>query len=407
MSPLGGVWGGAPKRFRTKGAAVLAIIYTIIIFGIIIFIHEFGHFLVCRLTGVKVNEFAMGMGPKILKYQGKRTLYSLRLFPIGGFCSMEGEDSSESVVLGAADGSADSGASPSADDDVSAESVVRTEAIPEPPPESIPSDSRRRKEEPFYKKSILKRVLICGAGAVMNLLLGFLLILCITAPQEKFVSTKIAGFHENAPAGISQLQVDDEILKVNGTTIFIANDIPMVLQLSKTGVADITVRRNGEQITLNDVDFSVKTETGEAAIALGFYVYPVEPTFFGAVAESAKQTVSTARNSWLSIQGLFTGKIGFSELSGPVGVGKYVGEAAKYGFSSLVSIAAFISISIGMFNLLPFPALDGGRILFLLIEAVRRKPINPKWEAYINTAGLLLLFGLMIVVTLKDIWGLF
>ena len=361
-----------------KGRNALTILYTILIFGVIIFVHEFGHFILCRICGVKVNEFALGMGPRILKYQGRRTLYALRLFPIGGFCAMEGEDPSETNVLGAA----------SSDQE-------------EEPPVFI------GREEPFYKKSVWKRVLICGAGAFMNLLLGFILILCITAPQKQFVSTTIAGFRENAPAGVSALQVDDRIIKIDGTTIFTAADIPTVLQLSKNGVADVTVLRNGKKVVLPQVDFSVRTEEGELALALGFYVYPVEPTFFGAIAESARQTISTARNSWLSIGALFTGRIGFSELSGPVGVGKYVGEAAKLGLSSLVSIAAFISISIGMFNLLPFPALDGRRIVFLLVEAVRRKPINPRWEAYVNTAGLLLLFGLMIVVTLKDIWGLF
>ncbi len=359
----------------------MAVVYTILIFGVIIFIHELGHFILCRMCGVKVTEFALGMGPKIWKHQGKRTLYSLRLFPIGGFCAMEGDDASgEEALLGA----------PA----VSAETQ-------EPPV----SDGKREKE--FGETPVWQRILICGAGAAMNLLLGFVIILCLTSVQDKYVSTKIAGFHENKPAGISALQVDDEILKVNNTSIFAANDIPTILQLSKTGIVDITVRRNGEKIVLKDVDFTVTGTDGTKGIALGFYVYPIQPSFFGAIGESAKETLSTARNSWLSVAALFTGKIGFSELSGPVGVGKFVGEAAKVGFSSLLSIAAFISISIGMFNLLPFPALDGGRILFLLIEVIRRKPINPKWEGYINTAGLVILFGLMIAVTFKDILGLF
>ena len=141
-----------------KGSNALTILYTILIFGVIIFVHEFGHFILCRICGVKVNEFALGMGPRILKYQGRRTLYALRLFPIGGFCAMEGEDPSETNVLGAA----------SSDQE-------------EEPPVFI------GREEPFYKKSVWKRVLICGAGAFMNLLLGFILILCITAPQKQFV----------------------------------------------------------------------------------------------------------------------------------------------------------------------------------------------------------------------------
>lgn len=354
----------------------MTIIYTILIFGVIIFVHEFGHFILCRICGVKVNEFAMGMGPRILKYQGKRTLYALRLFPIGGFCAMEGEDPSEANVLGAGEG---------------AEEPVFV-----------------GREEPFCKKSVWKRALICGAGAFMNLLLGFALMLCITIPQKQFVSTTVAGIREDAPEGVrNALRTDDRILKIDNTTIFTASDIPTMLQLSKDGVVDVTVLRDGAKVRLPQVDFSVQTEDGSLALALGFYVYPVEPTFWGTLSESARQTVSTARNSWLSIGALFTGRIGFSELSGPVGVGKYVGEAARMGLSSLISIAAFISISVGMFNLLPFPALDGGRIVFLLVEAIRRKPLNPRWEAGVNTAGLLLLFALMIAVTFKDIWNLF
>jgi len=362
----------------------LAVVYTILIFGVIIFVHEFGHFLLCRICGVKVNEFAIGMGPKLLKHQGKRTLYSLRLLPVGGFCAMEGEDASESAVLGAAQSGEDASSG-----------------------DEAPPAVYYGREQPFYKRSVLRRVLICGAGAGMNLLLGLVLLFSIALPQEQFTSCTIASFREDAPAGISALREGDQILRINGSAVFTANDIPTLLTLSKTGVVDVLVRRDGEKVLLENVDFTVGEKNGQPELALGFYVYPIQRTFLSAVTESVKQTVSTARNSWLSVGALFTGKVGFADLSGPVGVGKYVGEAARYGLSTLLNLAAFISISVGMFNLLPFPALDGGRILFLLIEAVRRKPLNPKWESYINAAGLVLLLVLMAAVTFKDILGLF
>lgn len=374
---------------------MLTVIYTILIFGAIIFIHEFGHFIAARLCGVKVNEFALGMGPKLLKFKGKNTLYSLRLFPIGGFCSMEGEDpEGEAAVMGAA-GSEDA-----------PEEAIPPQVLTEE--ERAAEEKRARRNQPFYTKSVWQRILICLAGPFMNLLLGFVIILSLTATQEYYASNVVKGFREQTPPGLTDLlQVGDRIVKVNKTTVLIANDIPFELQRDGDGKVDLTVIRNGEKLVLKDVNFLAENEEGKQGLLLGFYVSTIQPGFFSTIAEAGKETISLARNSWVSVGDLFTGKVGFQDLSGPVGVGQYVGEAAKVGFKSLINLVAFISISIGMFNVLPFPALDGGRVVFLGIEAIRRKPINPKWEGYVNTVGLLLLFGLMIVVTLKDIFKLF
>ncbi len=337
----------------------MTILYTIIIFGLIIFIHELGHFIVAKLCKVTVKEFSLGMGPAILKFRPKETLYALRLFPIGGYVAMEGEmEESED-------------------------------------------------ENSFAKKSVSKRIAICVAGAVMNLILGFSIIAFSLIGVKHYNSTTVAQFKADASTSQTGLAVGDKIVKINKTTIFTDKDIVFEILRDTDGVVDMQVIRDGGRVKLPDVKFTVSGEGEKKDIYLDFMVKAQNPSFFAGIGRAFKETVSLARNSWASIGDLITGKINIMELSGPVGVGQVVGQAAKMGFKSLLSIAAFISISIGMFNLLPFPALDGGRIVFYVIEAIRRKPIPQKYESYINGAGLILLFGLMIVITFKDIFTLF
>ncbi|MFZ2538091.1 MAG: M50 family metallopeptidase [Oscillospiraceae bacterium] len=337
----------------------MAILYTIIIFGLIIFIHELGHFIVAKLCKVTVKEFSLGMGPALIKFKPKETLYALRLFPIGGYVAMEGEmDASED-------------------------------------------------ENSFSKKSVSKRIAICVAGAVMNLILGFSIIAFSLIGVKHYNSTTVAQFKADASTSQTGLAVGDKIVKINKTAIFTDKDIVFEIMRDTDGLVNMQVMRNGEKVKLPEVKFTVSGEGETKKIYLDFMVKAQDPSFFGGVGRAFKETVSLARNSWASIGDLVSGKINLMELSGPVGVGQVVGQAAKMGFKSLLSIAAFISISIGMFNLLPFPALDGGRIVFFIIEAIRRKPISQKYEGYINGAGLILLFGLMIVITCKDIFSLF
>ena len=340
--------------------AIWTIVLTVLIFGLIIFVHEFGHFITARMTGVKVNEFALGMGPAIWKKQGKETLYALRLLPIGGYCAMEGEDEDSEDV------------------------------------------------NSFRNKSVPRRILICAAGATMNIILGFVLTLTTFIGEPYYSSKTVAVFNtEDALSQQTGLMIGDEIQKVNGGSIFIANDIVFELLRDDDGVVTMDVIREGKPVHLDAVEFKVTGEGAEASLDLDFKVLAEPASVFGAIGQTCGTTVSLVRNTWVSVLDLITGNIGISELSGPVGVGEVVGQAAAIGWQSVVSIAAFISISIGIFNLLPFPALDGGRIVFLIIEGIRRKPINPKYEGWINAAGLILLFGLMIIVTCKDIIGLF
>lgn len=352
----------------------MAVIYTILIFGIIIFIHELGHFAVAKLCGVRVNEFALGMGPAIIKKQGKETLYVLRLFPIGGYAAMEGEN-----------------------DNIETEQ----EDVPQIPK----TRSERESSVSFSDKSVLKRTLICLAGPVMNLILGFVIIGCTLIGTDTFATTTISGFRDNAVTN-SVLQAGDKIVKVNKTSIFTDRDIVFEVLRDDDGIIDMTVLRNGEKIKVR-VPFKVSGEGNEKSLYFDFTVVPEKAGFFNTISRAVCETVSLARNSWTSIGDLIAGKVKFSELSGPVGVGQVVSQAAKLGFTSVVSLAAFISISIGMFNLIPFPALDGGRIVIFLIEAIRRKPLNRKVESYINAVGLAALMLLMVVITFKDVVNLF
>ncbi|MCI8497266.1 MAG: RIP metalloprotease RseP [Clostridiales bacterium] len=332
------------------------ILIALLVFGLLIFIHELGHFLTAKAAGVRVNEFSLGMGPALFKFQKGETQYALRLFPIGGYVQMEGED----------------------------------------------SDS----EDPrsFQKKPVWKRIIIVIAGAVMNLLLGFILLVIIVAPQEQLASTTISKFAENASTQATGLQIGDRITSINGTTVFIDTDILTNMLRDQDGVMDIGVERGGEKLVLHNVQaMMVENDEGQKQFVRDFALEPVENNAWETIKRAGGMTVSFARLVWLSLVDLVTGNVGMEQLSGPVGVTTAIGDAASQGLMSLLSITILITINLGVFNLLPIPALDGGRLLFLLIEAVRRKPINPKYEGYVHAAGLILLIGLMLFVTFGDI----
>lgn len=368
---------------------MLTVIYTIIIFGLIIFVHELGHFIVAKLCGVRVKEFALGMGPAIFKKQGKETLYSLRLFPIGGYAAMEDENDGiydNKEITGKAD------EEPKASEN---------DAVPE---DSQETDNR---DGSFSNKSATKRIAISAAGAVMNLLLGFLIIACTLIGVKSYATTTVAEFRDGAMSAQSGLMVGDKIVKINKSTMFTDRDIVFEMLRDGDGVYDMQVIRNGERLKLNDVSFETQENDSKITVVFDFVVKSQKASFFGGISRAFKETFSLARNSWASIGDFVTGKVSVTELSGPVGVGQVVSQAAKIGFMSILSLVSFISISIGMFNLLPFPALDGGRIVIYIIEIIRGKPINRKVEAYINAFGLILLLGLMVLITFKDILNLF
>lgn len=367
---IGTVWG-----------KVWPILVAILFFGLIIFIHEFGHFIFAKLFKVKVNEFAMGMGPAILKFQGKETKYALRLFPIGGFCAMEGEDSE--------------------------------------------SDS----EGSFSKKAVWKRMIIVVAGAVFNLILGLVICAVILGSDSLISTTQIHSFDEKAISNVEGgLMEGDKFVKIDGKRVYSSFDISFLMQRNADGVFDFTVLRDGKNVELSDVKFATKEgEGGKNTIIYDFIIVGVPSFkglsaaenkashFFTALGNSVKYSfgdaVSIGRMVYLSLFDLITGQYHLSDLSGPVGTVQILAEVAQesassFDFSYLLTIMALITINIGLFNLLPIPALDGGRLFFMFIELIFRKPVPAKYENWVHTAGMILLLLFMAVISFSDIWKL-
>ncbi len=365
----------------------LKIIAALFIFGIIIMVHEFGHFIVAKWMKVRVNEFAIGMGPKILSWGKGETKYSLRLLPLGGFCAMEGEDEDA------------------------------------PTPAFMGGNADRPKtdvatENSFADKAVWRRVLIVIAGAAMNLVLGFAVLLvsfgCFETKAADgnayFNSLTIAQLPESSPAYATGLRVGDTILKVDGKVIATDMDLSMIMQSDEDGKFDMTVRRDGEKVQLEGVTFQLveDAQNGIRYLQYDFKVQGIKRTALTTVSKAAKTEYSMAVTVWRSLGDLLTGRYGLNDLSGPVGTVDYIGDAVAQavsieGIYTLLQMVALITINVGVFNLLPLPALDGGRLLFLIFEGVTRKKIPAKYEGLVHFIGLILLFGLMIVVTFSDI----
>lgn len=336
------------------------IIVMALVFGVMIFIHEAGHFFTARACGITVKEFSIGMGPKLFSWTSKKygTVHSLRLLPIGGFVSMEGED----------EDSAD--------------------------------------ENAFCNKPVWKRMLVVAAGPFMNIVLGVLLTLIVVLAQGPIGSTVIAEFDDNAISN-QKLEVGDEIVKVDGTFVFTGNEVMYEIMNQGYEPIEVVVKRNGEKIVLEDVSFGILTEEGVSFGNMDFKVKAEDKNFGNVLKQTATRSISTVKMVYDSLIGMFSGRFGLESVSGPVGVAQTVGDAAKTDFVSFLYIGAILTMNLGVFNFIPFPALDGGRFLLLCVEAVRRKPIDKKIESYINFAGLVILFGFMIFITCKDIFNLF
>ncbi len=330
----------------------------ILVFITLIIIHEFGHFIAAKLMGVRVNEFAVGFGPKLFKKKMGETTYAVNLIPLGGYCAMEGEDET--------------------------------------------SDDERA----FCNKKPWRRFIIVIAGAVFNLILGVVLVAVSLAPGEMFSTTKIAKFTENAPSNASGLMADDTILRVDGRRIFTTYDLSYAFTGIDDGKVDITVDRQGEKVDLKDVTFKTEEYDGVSCLQVDFYVYGVEKSFKNYVSQTVNTTISYGRVVWFSLVDLITGKFGLNAVSGPVGITEVVGQAAKQNIINIFPIMALITINLGIFNLLPIPALDGGRLMFIIYEMIFRKKVPQKFEGLVHAIGFIILFGFMILVTFKDIWKL-
>lgn len=350
-----------------------SILFAIFLFSILIFVHELGHFVCAKLSGVQVNEFSMFMGPAIWKKKKGETLYSIRCIPLGGYCAMEGEDEE--------------------------------------------TDNPRS----FQKAAWWKRLIILSAGAAMNFIIGLLILAIVFAPVKQIVQPEIASFEEFATIdGPNGLQVGDRFLEIDGEKIYQYSDFSLILSLNEGDHHDIVVERNGEKVTLNDFFLErheVENEDGSKSMLLGF-TFAVEDATFGNRMENVwKTAINWVRTVRLSLSMLLTGQAGLADMSGPVGI---VGTMTDVATSSatvwdailnLLYFGAFLAVNLAVMNLLPIPALDGGRIVALLlttvIEAILGRKIDPKYEGYIHAAGMVLLLGLMAIILFKDVIWLF
>ena len=354
---------------------ILYIFIAVLMFGALIAIHEFGHFIAAKSLGVRVNEFAIGMGPKLLSREKGETLYSLRAFPIGGFCAMEGEGED--------------------------------------------SDDPRA----FGNKPAWKRLIILAAGAFFNFVAGVLLILFLFAQTEGIAAPVIRGYMSGAEdLQAAGLLPGDRIYRVDGHRIYFNSDA--LLYLGRAGdVVDLEVERDGARIALNGFSIPVRTlvdENGNEVQRRGIYIGVVEEVgIAGRLKYAWYQAIDYVRMVWLSLGDLLSGSVSVRDMSGPIGIVDMMGEMGQAGAQAggfagaarnILEFVSFIAINLAVMNLLPIPALDGGHILFLAVDGlwhlITRKRIDPKYLGYVNMAGFFCLIGLMVVVAVSDVMKL-
>ena len=343
------------------------IVIAILAFGVLIAVHELGHFLAAKACKVKVNEFSIGMGPAIWKKQGKETLYALRCLPIGGYCAMEGEDE-------------DTG-----------------------------------DERAFTRQPAWKRAIILVAGATMNFLMGFIIVVILYSGSAYFVGNTIVETIDGFKYAENGIQPGDRIYSIDGHRIYYKEDFSTYMSRSD-GTVDMVVVRDGEKITLKDYAIAPDYYTddqGNEVYMYGLTFNIIDANLWEKLKYSTYTSYNFIRIVWMGLTDLVTGNAGLNEMAGVVGIVStinQVGEASATASLALMNIfylVAFIAVNLAVVNLLPIPALDGGRVFFLLInviiEKVFRKKVNPKYEGYIHAAGMVALLGLMAVLVVNDV----
>ena len=332
------------------------------------------------------------MGPVLCKRVRKGTQYSIRALPVGGFVALEGEESPESKQAEERSNpsAADGGSSP----DRGALGIAETS-----PEEEKPAGI------PLNEAPVWQRALIMLAGAGMNFVLGFVVMaILITAQSEPITSKVLYQVEENALCGQTGLQAGDKILAVNGRRCFVANDILYELMRTEDYTADFTVLRDGKKVELPGVQFDTwQDDKGETHMNLGFTVYGIKKTPLNVLKEAGNSVLYYGRIIFASLSDLLRGRESINDLSGPVGIVTAIGQAASYGWQDLLEMLVLITVNVGIFNLLPFPALDGGKVVFLLIEGVIGHAVPEKIQSGLTVAAFALLFGLMIFATYNDI----
>ena len=322
--------------------SVYPIVIAILFFELIIVIHELGHFAVAKLMKIQVNEFSIGMGPKLFQHKGKKTKYSLRLILFGGYCSMEGEDKE--------------------------------------------SDS----ENAFVNKKVWQRILVVVAGAVMNLILGLIIVLILVCSQNLVGTTEIAKFDDNAISQSYGLQVGDKIKSIDGMRVYSTNDVMTGFSRCSNENVNLVVERGGKDVSLK-VQFGTEKYEGHQYTVMDFWLRGVKKTPANVISQTGKEFVS----------------YGISDMSGPIGAVSVVSTAVKTSVYSMLRIMALLTINVGLFNLFPIPALDGWRLFVLIGEGVTGKKLPQKAEYLINAVGLAALLALMCFVTFSDITKFF
>ena len=375
---------------------IITLLAAVFVFSAVIAIHEFGHFAVAKLCGVQVNEFSIGMGPVLLKKMHHGTQYSLRALPVGGFVALEGEESPESQQ---------------------AEREERSDLEERPLSQrsgagSSPNGGASNGEElsqptgkPLNEAPVWQRALIMAAGACMNFLLGFVVMAILLAAQnEPITSRVIYAVEDGALCGQTGLEAGDKVLAVNGRRCFVANDMLYELMRTEDYSASFTVLRDGKKVELPRVQFDTwQDEDGETHMSLGFTVYGIKKTPVNVIKEAWNSVLYYGRIIFTSLMDLLRGRESINDLSGPVGIVTAIGQAASYGWQDLLELLVLITVNLGIFNLLPFPALDGGKVVFLLIEGVTGHAVPEKIQSGLTLAAFALLFALMIFATYNDI----
>ena len=344
--------------------SIWPILVALLLFGVIIMTHELGHFTFARIFKVKINEFSIGMGPALFKKKKGDIQYSLRAFPIGGYVAMEGED------------------------------------------------EESEDENSFEKKPAWQRAIIIIAGATVNLITGVIIMAIILGTTELIGVPTITGFSDNAASAKAGLQKGDKIIAINNDKVYTEYDLSYFMMRDEDAVIDFVIERDGELQNIKSVKFDTREIEGQTAIIYDFSILGVEPSFGSVFKYSFLNSFSIARIVWVSLFDIVTMNFSLNELSGPVGTVDIIADTATNAvstmdFSALLTIMAFIAINVGIFNLIPFPALDGGRFFLILIEWVTGKRVPTAVENAINTVGMTLLLGLVLVVTVNDIIKLF
>lgn len=328
----------------------LTVIYAVLIFCLLIFVHEFGHFAAAKAVGVRVNKFALGMGPALLHFQGGETEYSLRLLPIGGYCQMEGED-----------------------DD---------------------SDDPRA----FHTKAAWQKAIVVVAGAAMNLLTCIIIITCMLAAMGGVGTTGIGSISPDSPAATAGLQPGDKIVDVNNKPVNSWKEITQIIVADQSTTVHFTVKRDGEIL---------KVDSGVAQASDGHKIVGISSALSKnpllLLKSAAVSTVDMAGQMFSYLGQLVTGHGSMNDLVGPVGIVSLINDEAKQGLLAIANLTALLSLNLAIVNMLPLPALDGGRLLFLIIRKCTGKAITDETEGKIHLVGMMLLFGFMLFMVVKDV----